>query len=309
MKLPNLQSIRWKIAIPQLGLFLLILFGVAAFPLRFSAGCVPRDAEDPAQGGVRPARRRNGSPSANRHLPFGLEEYARTTAGSLGLRFTIIECDGTVLGNSEADPAAMENHLARPEVQQALAQGTVRTSAGHSATTGINTLCYVAVPIRSGTGTFGLRPAGDAAFGRGCRRRPPADDPARGDGNRRRAFAGSFVLVARRTTQPLEELTDAARRVAAGDFQTTILPAGRDEIGQLTAAFNTMTGRLRTQFDCCRPSAANRPPCSPRCRTASRYSTGGKDVPAEPWPRGKFWVSARIRRWGGRRRESSATIN
>jgi two-component system, OmpR family, phosphate regulon sensor histidine kinase PhoR len=47
----------------------------------------------------------------------------------------------------------------------------------------------------------------------------------------------------------LEELTEAARRVAAGRLQTTLLPASRDEIGQLTDAFNTMTERLRSQFE------------------------------------------------------------
>lgn len=41
-----------------------------------------------------------------------------------GLRFTLIAADGTVLFDSESDPAAMGNHLSREEVQEALQTGT-----------------------------------------------------------------------------------------------------------------------------------------------------------------------------------------
>ncbi len=43
-------------------------------------------------------------------------------AGDAGdLRLTLIARDGTVLGDSEADPATLDNHADRPEVAQALA--------------------------------------------------------------------------------------------------------------------------------------------------------------------------------------------
>ena len=41
-----------------------------------------------------------------------------------GLRITLIQADGTVLFESETDPVSMENHLDRPEVQQALSSGS-----------------------------------------------------------------------------------------------------------------------------------------------------------------------------------------
>ena len=43
-----------------------------------------------------------------------------------GLRVTLIQADGTVLFESETDPVSMENHLDRPEVQQALSTGSGR---------------------------------------------------------------------------------------------------------------------------------------------------------------------------------------
>jgi len=53
-------------------------------------------------------------------------------------------------------------------------------------------------------------------------------------------------LFARATTQPLQELGDAAARVAEGDLSTSIEVRSRDEIGRLAAAFNTMTDELRS---------------------------------------------------------------
>ncbi len=246
MKLPDLQSIRWKIAIPQLGLFIAILSGLLLFlsgfqrdayletlKTRLKAECDLLAAEtESLQTGT--------SPSA-------VEEFARTKAASLGLRLTIVEMDGTVLGDSEADPATMDNHLTRPEVHQAITQGT-GSNIRRSATTGINTL-YVAVPIRSGTKPSGIvrlampLSAVDAAIVR----LQTTLLIAMGVG----AFLSLVLsfLAADRATRPLGKLTNAARRVAAGELHTTLLPAGRDEIGQLTAAFVTMTERLRTQFE------------------------------------------------------------
>lgn len=51
--------------------------------------------------------------------------------------------------------------------------------------------------------------------------------------------------LARLTTQPLAQLSDAAARVAAGDFDTTIETPAHDEVGRLAAAFNEMTRELR----------------------------------------------------------------
>jgi two-component system phosphate regulon sensor histidine kinase PhoR len=247
MKPPNLQSIRWKIAIPQLGLFLITLLGLLLYLSGFLRDAYLNTLKDRLRAECELLAAETFDLLETGVSPSAMENFARSSAGSLGLRFTIIDSDGRVLADSEVDPATMENHLARPEVQQALAQGT-GSNIRRSATTGINTL-YVAVPIRTENKPAGvarlaiplsavdaavihlqtslLAAMGIAAF---------------------LSLALSF-LAARRTTQPLEELTDAARRVAAGRLQTTLLPASRDEIGQLTSAFNTMTERLRSQFE------------------------------------------------------------
>ena len=57
---------------------------------------------------------------------------------------------------------------------------------------------------------------------------------------------GIAVVSARATTRPLEQLGDAAERIAAGDLSTTIEVGSKDEVGRLADTFNTMTEELRS---------------------------------------------------------------
>ncbi len=54
------------------------------------------------------------------------------------------------------------------------------------------------------------------------------------------------VLSARATTRPLEQLGDAAARIASGDLATEIEVTSKDEVGRLASAFNVMTDELRS---------------------------------------------------------------
>jgi nitrogen fixation/metabolism regulation signal transduction histidine kinase len=74
------------------------------------------------------------------------------------------------------------------------------------------------------------------------------------DNFRRRLFAllGVFALglavilvIVRNATQPVARLAEGASRVADGKLDVTVAVDRADEIGQLAAAFNNMTGRLR----------------------------------------------------------------
>jgi diguanylate cyclase (GGDEF)-like protein len=56
---------------------------------------------------------------------------------------------------------------------------------------------------------------------------------------------GIAVISARATTQPLEELGNAAARIASGDLSTVIEVRSKDEVGRLASAFNAMTDDLR----------------------------------------------------------------
>ncbi|MGB5346955.1 MAG: ATP-binding protein [Woeseia sp.] len=59
------------------------------------------------------------------------------------------------------------------------------------------------------------------------------------------AFAAAASLVfARRLSRPLEDLTEAAKKVGKGEFQVTVKSVARDEIGELSRSFNQMTHEL-----------------------------------------------------------------
>lgn len=62
------------------------------------------------------------------------------------------------------------------------------------------------------------------------------------------SLAGGWFLAGR-ALRPVDEITLAAQRIAAGDLgQRLRMPAAHDEIGRLAATFNNMIGRLDVSF-------------------------------------------------------------
>jgi len=55
------------------------------------------------------------------------------------------------------------------------------------------------------------------------------------------------LVFARRITQPVVNLTAAADRLAEGDLDHRVPVRSRDELGQMSAAFNTLAGKLEEQ--------------------------------------------------------------
>ncbi len=53
----------------------------------------------------------------------------------------------------------------------------------------------------------------------------------------------------RRTHRPLEALTDATHRIAAGDFASRVTPSGDEDTRSLALAFNGMTEQIGRQFE------------------------------------------------------------
>lgn len=72
--------------------------------------------------------------------------YAREISAKSDLRVTLIDSQGNVLGDSSREASNLENHLNRPEVQQAL-KGEVGIERRYSTTENQKNL-YVAVPVQ-----------------------------------------------------------------------------------------------------------------------------------------------------------------
>ncbi|MBM4430865.1 MAG: PAS domain-containing sensor histidine kinase, partial [Chloroflexi bacterium] len=77
-----------------------------------------------------------------------VDALALRYATLLDARVTIIGLDGIVVGESHENRLTMDNHLYRPEVQEALRTGQ-GSSVRFSATIGHN-MMYVAVPVTAG---------------------------------------------------------------------------------------------------------------------------------------------------------------
>ena len=59
----------------------------------------------------------------------------------------------------------------------------------------------------------------------------------------------AIYFITKRITQPLEEMRDAARKFAGGDFSVRVSEKGNDEIAELACAFNKMAESLASLED------------------------------------------------------------
>lgn len=180
---------------------------------------------------------------ASRQPDGFLDAEARRYAALLDAQVTLIGPDGTVWGESHEDRTRMENHLDRPEVQQALAMGR-GTSIRFSHTVGYE-MMYVAVPVEADGRVVGfVRVA--------LPLRQVQTNVARLQwtvGLVTVLFAGLigglvFLRMAP-TVEAIRDLSDALGRLTAGDLEARVLPRTDDELGDLARSYNQMAGRLR----------------------------------------------------------------
>ena len=177
----------------------------------------------------------------------GLNRLAADFATHLNVRATLILTDGTVIVDTAADPAQMENHLNRPEVQQAL-KGQQASDIRSSNTIKVP-LLYAAAPIRIDNQVVGVARLAEAL-----------DQIDAGTAMIRRtillaavvaAILANFLsaLLTNFTTRPLVQLKETVMQIGAGQ-NIVFVPSGRkDEIGQLEQAFNFLTTQLSTQIE------------------------------------------------------------
>jgi two-component system phosphate regulon sensor histidine kinase PhoR len=161
---------------------------------------------------------------------------ARTDA-----RVTVVAADGTVLGDSLADPLTMDNHGSRPEVIAARGTG-IGEAERDSATLGAEFL-YVAVPIPEAPGAVArvalpLHTVNDAV------QRIRSDVLVAAVSAAALAITVA-VVVARRITDPLEDLRRQAGILATGQLDAAVRPDSARELGDVARAFNAMAADLR----------------------------------------------------------------
>ncbi|MFC5405438.1 two-component system histidine kinase PnpS [Cohnella soli] len=178
-----------------------------------------------------------------------LEQEAKRFKEIAGMRVTYIDLNGKVMGDSDHEPATMDNHLSREEIREALEGGT-GTSVRYSDTLREN-MMYVALKVGGENGG----PAKGI-----IRLSMSLGDIERSLDNMWLAlifgllllFAVAVVVsyrVALSVTRPLERMTTAAKRMANMDYAIRVPESGRDEMSELARALNAMAGSLQGQLD------------------------------------------------------------
>jgi len=181
----------------------------------------------------------------------GREQQPQKLAHSLGkaikARVTLIDAEGKVLGESDVRDDQLEaigNHLQRPEVQQALKEGS-GWSMRHSATLR-TTMLYVALPVTNNQATI-LRLA------------LPLESFDAAKRSLHNLLGGAVVLLlgislllsiilAKVTAKPLREIADAAARIGVGERGVRIPTGKGEEIDYLARVLNEMATRIDEQM-------------------------------------------------------------
>jgi len=77
----------------------------------------------------------------------GVDGLCKELGQDVNTRITVIRPGGTVIGDTQEDPATMENHAARPEIKQVLDDPAEVGNSTRYSTTLEDTLMYVAVAL------------------------------------------------------------------------------------------------------------------------------------------------------------------
>ena len=175
-----------------------------------------------------------------------LQTLVVSLAEETGSRITLVLPDGKVVADSDQNPDLMENHRDRIELAQAADTGE-GSSQRTSPTLNIPMLYLALRADRDG------KPVG---LVRVAMRMTAIEEQIAKTQRLIWTIAALITLsvlvltywVVARIVGPLATLTGAARNIASGDYQQRIQLASKDELGELAAAFNRMSGELAKQI-------------------------------------------------------------
>ena len=180
-------------------------------------------------------------------MPAGeIARHAGELAQRARARLTLIDATGRVTADSEPGSREMDNHLDRPEIQEARLKG-VGKAVRYSLTLKKD-MIYVAVPLREGSRTTGYirlsRPLTEislATYGMG-----------------KTVFAIILAIVGVSLTiallfslkmlSPIRRLAAFAGQVRTGNVAGALRIDSRDEIGQLAESINEMVAALQEKI-------------------------------------------------------------
>ncbi len=230
----------------KLALLTTLPLAVAAFSVQyFVARITVSNLEESLERGLR-EKARLAELTLDGLEPAAYQRSVKDLAERSQARVTVIDAQGTVLADSEAQPASMENHAGRPEFAQAL-RGEPAVSRRLSSTVGIDFL-YVAVPM---------------AGGRAIRLALPLSDVAANVGETRSRITEITIYVvlplilitalfARRMSGQLSKIIAFSNELANGNFDVALGRTSRGnlaELDDLGESLQSTAGKLRSTFN------------------------------------------------------------
>lgn len=178
------------------------------------------------------------------------DSLARVITERIGYRVTIIDSAGTVLGDSFVDPerlAEVENHADRPEIQTVLRGAEVVSFAERtSATVGVSLLYGAHLATLDGRRVV-LRIAAPQTYIETTVARVQRTVAATGLLAMLVALVASYALSVA-FARPLVAFADRARRLAEGDFSSTVPHARVVELEDVAVAVNRLTEELKARL-------------------------------------------------------------
>ena len=175
-------------------------------------------------------------------------------------RVTFIDLAGIVWGDTERDGQAlreMDNHLTRPEVQDAIEKGSgIRDRYSNTTQTEFR---YFALPIHSNVSAKITADEEGTLIGI-CRVALPMAAVNTAIGKLRQmaliaSVAGLILVIVFSVfntgaiTKPIEKLTQTTQSLAAGNINSRAPVDSSNELGQLSHNFNLMADRIQEQID------------------------------------------------------------
>ncbi len=170
-----------------------------------------------------------------------LKLLVKSVAESSGARATVIDAQGQVLADSDANAESMENHARRPEFQAALA-GQTGMDSRISHTLGAEYL-YIAQPVPGGAVRLAVPLSVIADTNRKILRSLVYASAL--------ACFIAIVLAAwasRSVSARLERILAFAGKIAEGDFSARLAEHQNDEIGRVAIALDATARKLQTSF-------------------------------------------------------------
>ncbi|MGD2093542.1 MAG: ATP-binding protein [Phycisphaerales bacterium] len=173
-----------------------------------------------------------------------VDKICKTLGTASSTRITVVILSGKVLGDSEKEPANMENHANRPEIRDVLEFGKARgQSVRTSPTLGIN-MMYVAVPLKQNNRVVGVVRASI----------PVTAINQALDDIYIKIFWGGLIIaicaaavclfISRRITRPIIQMQQTAQNFAEGKLEQRVPVPDSYELGTLAGALNQMAQQL-----------------------------------------------------------------